>query len=172
PRSAGNPATHPNPAAPTPASPTTSAPATGSPTCRSGASAATSFGLRFLPGGVAPATRSRRLRVAAERSGAGGAPDRRLKTLWRRAGAPPFPRERLPEARTSGVRACHRVRCGYALGMFDTAPQLDCAGRILKLDRPRVMGIVNVTPDSFSDGGEHASLEQAVAHGLRLAEEG
>src|SRR5690606_15665143 len=76
------------------------------------------------------------------------------------------------EARTSGVRACHRVRCGYALGMFDTAPQLDCAGRILKLDRPRVMGIVNVTPDSFSDGGEHASLEQAVAHGLRLAEEG
>ena len=56
--------------------------------------------------------------------------------------------------------------------MFDTAPQLDCAGRILVLDRPRVMGIVNVTPDSFSDGGEHASLEDAVAHGLRLAEEG
>ncbi len=56
--------------------------------------------------------------------------------------------------------------------MFDIVPQLDCAGRILKLDRPRVMGIVNVTPDSFSDGGEHASLEDAVAHGLRLAEEG
>jgi dihydropteroate synthase len=56
--------------------------------------------------------------------------------------------------------------------MFDIAPQLDCAGRILKLDRPRVMGIVNVTPDSFSDGGEHATLEDAVAHGLRLAEEG
>jgi dihydropteroate synthase len=34
------------------------------------------------------------------------------------------------------------------------------------------MGIVNVTPDSFSDGGEHASLEAAVAHGLKLAEEG
>ncbi len=46
---------------------------------------------------------------------------------------------------------------GYAFGMFDTSPQLDCAGRILKLDRPRVMGIVNVTPDSFSDGGEHAA---------------
>lgn len=56
--------------------------------------------------------------------------------------------------------------------MFDTTPQLDCAGRILRLDRPRVVGIVNVTPDSFSDGGEHASLEDAVAHGLRLAEEG
>ena len=56
--------------------------------------------------------------------------------------------------------------------MFDTSPQLDCAGRILKLDRPRVMGIVNVTPDSFSDGGAHDSVVGAVAHGLRLAEEG
>ncbi|MBP6797333.1 MAG: dihydropteroate synthase [Luteimonas sp.] len=56
--------------------------------------------------------------------------------------------------------------------MFDTSPQLDCAGRILRLDVPRVMGIVNVTPDSFSDGGAHADLEAAVAHGLRLAAEG
>jgi dihydropteroate synthase len=56
--------------------------------------------------------------------------------------------------------------------MFDTTPQLDCAGRILKLDRPRVVGIVNVTPDSFSDGGEHANADAAVAHGLRLAAEG
>jgi dihydropteroate synthase len=56
--------------------------------------------------------------------------------------------------------------------MFDIAPQLDCAGRTLTLDRPRVLGIVNVTPDSFSDGGEHATAEAAVAHGLRLAEEG
>ncbi len=56
--------------------------------------------------------------------------------------------------------------------MFDLSPQLDCAGRILKLDRPRVLGIVNVTPDSFSDAGEHAALDAAVAHGLRLAEEG
>ncbi len=56
--------------------------------------------------------------------------------------------------------------------MFDTTPQLDCAGRVLKLDLPRVLGIVNVTPDSFSDGGAHDSVEAAVAHGLRLAEEG
>ena len=56
--------------------------------------------------------------------------------------------------------------------MFDTTPQLDCAGRIVTLDRPRVMGIVNVTPDSFSDAGEHATTEAAVAHGLQLAEEG
>jgi dihydropteroate synthase len=40
------------------------------------------------------------------------------------------------------------------------------------LRRPLVMGIVNVTPDSFSDGGLHADVEAAVAHGLRLAAEG
>ena len=56
--------------------------------------------------------------------------------------------------------------------MFDTTPTLDCAGRPLRLDRARVIGIVNVTPDSFSDGGEHATTEAAVAHGLQLAEEG
>jgi len=42
----------------------------------------------------------------------------------------------------------------------------------LTLDRPRVMGVLNVTPDSFSDGGEHLDPRQAVAAGLRLAEEG
>ena len=56
--------------------------------------------------------------------------------------------------------------------MFDTFVTLDCNGRPLALDRPRVMGIVNVTPDSFSDGGQHASTEAAIAHGLALAEEG
>ena len=56
--------------------------------------------------------------------------------------------------------------------MFDTVPQLDCAGRVLRLDRTLVMGIVNVTPDSFSDGGEHFDPDAAVAHGLRLAGEG
>ncbi|ALN56865.1 dihydropteroate synthase [Lysobacter enzymogenes] len=56
--------------------------------------------------------------------------------------------------------------------MFDLSPTLDCNGRVLKLDRPRVMGIVNVTPDSFSDGGAHDTLEAAVAHGLTLAAEG
>jgi len=56
--------------------------------------------------------------------------------------------------------------------MFDLAPGFDCNGRMLTLDRVRVMGIVNVTPDSFSDGGEYATVEAAVAHGLKLAEEG
>ena len=56
--------------------------------------------------------------------------------------------------------------------MFDTTPTLDCGGRTLALDRPRIMGIVNVTPDSFSDGGAFASVDEAVAHALRLVEEG
>src|SRR5690606_31541903 len=64
------------------------------------------------------------------------------------------------------------AREGSGAEMFDTVPQLDCAGRILRLDRPRVMGIVNVTPDSFSDGGEHATADAAIAHGLKLAGEG
>jgi dihydropteroate synthase len=38
--------------------------------------------------------------------------------------------------------------------------------------RPLIMGILNVTPDSFYDGGRHYSHEQAVEHGLRLAGEG
>ena len=40
------------------------------------------------------------------------------------------------------------------------------------LRRPLVMGIVNVTPDSFSDGGRHAGPEAAVAHGLALVAAG
>ncbi|MDR6289841.1 MULTISPECIES: dihydropteroate synthase [Inquilinus] len=42
----------------------------------------------------------------------------------------------------------------------------------LALDRPRLMGIVNVTPDSFSDGGDFADAGRAVAHGLAMAEAG
>ena len=56
--------------------------------------------------------------------------------------------------------------------MFDIAPTLDCGGRLLRLDRPQVMGIVNVTPDSFSDGGQHFSVEAAIAHALSLVEQG
>ncbi|HEX6535362.1 MAG TPA: dihydropteroate synthase [Gemmatimonadaceae bacterium] len=44
--------------------------------------------------------------------------------------------------------------------------------RSLPLDRPYVMGIVNVTPDSFSDGGAFFLADAAVEHGVRLVEEG
>jgi dihydropteroate synthase len=43
---------------------------------------------------------------------------------------------------------------------------------VLPLARPLLMGVVNVTPDSFSDGGRHFSREAAVAHARRLAAEG
>jgi len=52
------------------------------------------------------------------------------------------------------------------------APVLDCAGRALRLDRPRVVGIINLTPDSFSADGLHGHVDAAVAQGLRMAEEG
>lgn len=52
------------------------------------------------------------------------------------------------------------------------ATVLDCAGRPLRLDRPRVVGILNVTPDSFADGGLYADVDSAVQHGLRMAAEG
>lgn len=43
---------------------------------------------------------------------------------------------------------------------------------ILPAGRPAIMGIVNVTPDSFSDGGRHASHAAAIDHGRRLLAEG
>jgi dihydropteroate synthase len=49
---------------------------------------------------------------------------------------------------------------------------LRCADKTLDLSQPVVMGVLNVTPDSFSDGGRFFSVEAAVAHGVRLAEEG
>jgi dihydropteroate synthase len=47
-----------------------------------------------------------------------------------------------------------------------------CGRFAFTLDRPLVMGIVNVTPDSFSDGGRFLDAEQAIAHGLALKEAG
>ena len=43
---------------------------------------------------------------------------------------------------------------------------------MLDLSTPRVMGVLNVTPDSFSDGGRFADVDAAVAHALRMIEEG
>jgi dihydropteroate synthase len=49
-------------------------------------------------------------------------------------------------------------------------PRAAIAG--LSFERPRLMGIVNVTPDSFSDGGRHFATAAAVDHALRLEAEG
>jgi len=45
-------------------------------------------------------------------------------------------------------------------------------GRLVSLERPFIFGIVNVTPDSFSDGGRFFSVDAAVAHAARLVAEG
>jgi dihydropteroate synthase len=51
-------------------------------------------------------------------------------------------------------------------------PVWDGAGKRLDLGRTRVMGILNVTPDSFSDGGEFLSLDRALRRALAMVEEG
>jgi len=43
---------------------------------------------------------------------------------------------------------------------------------IMSFQRPLIMGVLNITPDSFSDGGEHLALEDALAHALLLIQEG
>ncbi len=50
--------------------------------------------------------------------------------------------------------------------------QLDCGGKSLDLSRPQVMGILNVTPDSFSDGGDFFALDKAVERALQMEAEG
>ncbi|MFQ6689146.1 dihydropteroate synthase, partial [Bordetella pertussis] len=52
------------------------------------------------------------------------------------------------------------------------ANNFQCGRFEFDLERPLVMGIVNVTPDSFSDGGEHADTDSAIAHARQLIDEG
>lgn len=67
-------------------------------------------------------------------------------------------------------------RGGADAGNIDQAlaclarPRAAIAG--LPLDCPRIMGIVNVTPDSFSDGGNFSNTREAIAHARRLNDEG
>lgn len=81
-----------------------------------------------------------------------------------------------PALRVTGVqvldRAGHIVERALdpACDAVFLTPPAPLAG--LALTRPTLMGIVNVTPDSFSDGGQHASHDRAIAHGLRLLAQG
>jgi dihydropteroate synthase len=56
--------------------------------------------------------------------------------------------------------------------MIPDATRLVCRSRTLDLSEPLVMGVLNVTPDSFSDGGRHYRADAAVAHALAMAEQG
>ncbi|MFV5263261.1 dihydropteroate synthase [Acinetobacter courvalinii] len=53
-------------------------------------------------------------------------------------------------------------------------PQSQLSGGRFRLDlsQPQVMGILNVTPDSFSDGGQHHQKDQAIQHALQMIEDG
>ena len=44
--------------------------------------------------------------------------------------------------------------------------------KFIDLSKPQVMGILNVTPDSFSDGGKHADVNQALKHAIQMVDEG
>ncbi|MEN5173596.1 dihydropteroate synthase [Acinetobacter higginsii] len=50
--------------------------------------------------------------------------------------------------------------------------QLQCGRFSLDLSQPQVMGILNVTPDSFSDGGQHHQKDQAIQHALQMMQDG
>jgi dihydropteroate synthase len=50
--------------------------------------------------------------------------------------------------------------------------QLDCAGKILDLTQPQVMGVLNVTPDSFFDGGRFAKCDAAIMQARQMVAEG
>ena len=52
------------------------------------------------------------------------------------------------------------------------APAVKCRGRVLDFEQVRIMGVLNATPDSFSDGGEFFDLEAALEQIAQMAEEG
>ncbi len=49
---------------------------------------------------------------------------------------------------------------------------LNCNGRLIQLDTPKIMGILNLTPDSFSDGGKFNNEKSALEHAEKLLKEG
>ncbi len=94
-----------------------------------------------------------------------------------------------PAARTAIAAGCARPLAGgpLAFALVETPAGIEPATALagdhplitprgpwagFDLSRPVIMGIVNVTPDSFSDGGDHDNAEAAIAHGRRLMAEG
>lgn len=56
--------------------------------------------------------------------------------------------------------------------MIHSVDRLSCGAHQLSLDRPLIMGVLNVTPDSFSDGGDWLEPAAAVAHAQRMRDQG
>jgi dihydropteroate synthase len=61
---------------------------------------------------------------------------------------------------------------GQWRALTDPRPPLQLGERVVRLDQPQVMGILNVTPDSFSDGGQFGDSGAAVEAGVQMASEG
>ncbi len=60
------------------------------------------------------------------------------------------------------------------MSLFESLPKYEISGRnkTLDLSQPHVMGILNVTPDSFSDGGQFTAIDKAVAHCQQMIADG
>ena len=80
--------------------------------------------------------------------------------------------ERYKDGRRSQVVSAIEVKDNLASFTTARAALRLPGGKDLACDRPLLMGIVNVTPDSFSDGGRYVDSERAIAHGCRLIAEG
>ncbi len=62
--------------------------------------------------------------------------------------------------------------CEGKITTFFKKPSIICQKKILSFDNPKVMGILNITEDSFFDGGKHSNLTQAISKAQSLIEEG
>ena len=68
-------------------------------------------------------------------------------------------------------KTCHEL-CQTLGNRYDTNQPLDTRPILARLDRPQVMGVINITPDSFSDGGQFTTQEQVTKRFIELAEYG
>jgi len=64
-----------------------------------------------------------------------------------------------------------RTRSGERRELTESA-RWRCGKHEISLARPRIMGVLNVTPDSFSDGGEHFDPDAAIEYGLAMLDAG
>src|SRR5207245_1120455 len=113
-------------------------------------------------------TRSRTSWMAGRRARPGRPRRRRSSRLRRERLARPNPHPFLSPFRERGPKPAS----GFFMSAAVTAQSLRCGRFRLALDRPLVAGVVNVTPDSFSDGGNCLEPGAAIAHAQRLMDEG
>ena len=60
----------------------------------------------------------------------------------------------------------------YKNTFFSSQKTINCRGMLISFDKPLVMGIINLTPDSFYDGGKFHNLENVINHVAKIIEEG